>query len=463
MTSNLFEEYLEWQPRTKIELVDGQLIVGNSLSGSRLLCSQILQGWGAASAIALASESLWWESLTIAFGAPTVLNIDAIDADALRNWASEVNFTPEISQLTACKNRKRISIRQVLSYALFSLGMRGHQLGQSMGGGFVNRLGNNAFMPDILFYRGQGLNRLYEYYLDGPADLIVEFVLPNSENYDREIKRSHYQAYGVPEYWILDAELSSIEFLRLVDGVYQRQYLQEDGRYQVSSIPGLTFLPNKLWEIEDWQTYISETDLFEVHSSAPKIERIRPVAEGIDWSRGQLGFAPALLPVPITFEDYIYWCPETKFEFVDGKPYIGSREGIQGLIGMFLMTFGLVESVKLLHPRYWVEALLATRLTVQNNKEHKEQVWQLVHQAAKLLRSKYGATRLGVIGDLVKKEPLNFWSEITLVAWDLPTQTMRECYLAVSELSESPLIDLLDVEDATPMQQAAITSSLVEI
>jgi len=52
---------------------------------------------------------------------------------------------------------------------------------------------------------------------------------------------------------------------------------------------------------------------------------------------------------------------------------------------------------------------------------------------------------------------------ITLVAWDLPAQTMRECYLAVSELSESPLIDLLDVEDATPMQQAALTSSLVEI
>ncbi len=460
MTSNLFEEYIQWQPRTKIELVDGQLIVGNSLSGSRLLFSQILQGWGAISAVALATESLWWEALTIAFGAPTVSNIDAIDADALRNWASEVNFTPEISQLTDYTNRKRTSMRQVLSYALFSLGMRGHQLGQSMGGGFVNRLGNNGFMPDILFYRGQGLNRLYDYYLDGPADLVVEFVLPNSENYDREIKRSHYQAYGVPEYWIFDAE-SSIEFLRLVDGVYQPQQLTDDGRYQVSSIPGLTFLPNKLWEIEDWQTYIPETDLFEVDSSASKVERIRPIAEGIDWSRGQLGFAPAQFPVPITFEDYIYWCPETKFEFVDGKPYIGSREGIQGLIGMFLMTFGLVETVKLLHPRDWVEALLTTRLSVQNHQEYKGRVWQLVHQAARLLRSKYGATKLGVIG--LVESPLNFWSEITLVAWDLPADVMRESYLAVSELSDSPLIDLLDVKDATPMQQQAIASSLVEI
>jgi hypothetical protein len=170
MTDELFEEYLQWPPRTKIELVDGQLIVGNSLSGSRLLFSQILRGWGAISAVALAPESLWWQALTNSFGAPTVPNYDAIDANALRNWASEVIFTPDIPQLTACKNRRRADIRQVLINALFGLGMRGHQLGQSLGGGFVNRLGNNGFMPDILFYKGQGLNRLYDYYLDGPAE-----------------------------------------------------------------------------------------------------------------------------------------------------------------------------------------------------------------------------------------------------------------------------------------------------
>ena len=47
MTSDLFEEYLQWQPKTKIELVDGQLIVGNSLSGSRLLFTLLISQYSA--------------------------------------------------------------------------------------------------------------------------------------------------------------------------------------------------------------------------------------------------------------------------------------------------------------------------------------------------------------------------------------------------------------------------------
>jgi hypothetical protein len=67
-----------------------------------------------------------------------------------------------------------------------------------------------------------------------------------------------------------------------------------------------------------------------------------------------------------------------------------------------------IQIVYQLHPRFWVEALLARRFAVQNNQEYKSQVWQLVNEAAKLLREQYGATRLGIIGDLVKPEPLNF-------------------------------------------------------
>lgn len=460
MTSELLEEYLQWQAKPKIELVDGQLIIGKNLSGSRLLFNQILRGWGALSAVALAPQQWWWEALSLAFGAPVVPDLNAIDASALRNWASGITFTPQVDKLTERRGRKCSNIQQTLYMALF--GLRPIQLGESLGRGFVNRLGANAFMPDILFYKAQGLNRIYDYYLDGAAELIIEFVTPGYESYDREIKRSYYQAAGVPEYWLFDVEQENIEFLRLEGGVYQPQQLS-NGRYEVSSIPGLTFLPAKLWEAADDFTYLSENDLFEVMSDAPRAGHIKPIGEGIDWSRGKLGFAPTLEPVPITFEDYIYWCPEPKFEFMDGKPYIGSRDGIKGLTGMLLMTFGLVESVKLLHPIEWVEALLTTRFAVQNIQEYKVQVWQLVHQAATLLRTQYGASRLGVIGDLVKPEPLNFWAEITIVAWDLPSGLMGKPYLAVSDLSESFNLHLIDVEDATDIQLDAIASELVEI
>lgn len=48
-----FEDFTRCHPENKMELIDEQLVVGNSLVGSRLLLRQILQGWGAGAAIAL--------------------------------------------------------------------------------------------------------------------------------------------------------------------------------------------------------------------------------------------------------------------------------------------------------------------------------------------------------------------------------------------------------------------------
>lgn len=41
-----FEDITRHHPENKLELIGGQLIVGNSLAGSRLLLRQILQAWG---------------------------------------------------------------------------------------------------------------------------------------------------------------------------------------------------------------------------------------------------------------------------------------------------------------------------------------------------------------------------------------------------------------------------------
>lgn len=89
----------------------------------------------------------------------------------------------------------------------------------------------------------------------------------------------------------------------------------------------------------------------------------------------------------------------------------------------------------------------------------------MARQAASLLRSKYGVTRLGVIGDLVKPEPLNFWSEITLVVWDLAERKNYEIYQDLSNLSNEPDINLVEADSkyATVAQQQQIAQSLVEI
>lgn len=129
------------------------------------------------------------------------------------------------------------------------------------------------------------------------------------------------------------------------------------------------------------------------------------------------------------------------------------------------MTFGIASAVKVLPPEAWVKALLETEAFYQGDTERKAAWWKLAHQAAAMLREKYGVTRLGVIGDLVKPEPLNFWSEITLVAWDLPDNKDYEIFQELSNLSKEPRIELLEPESGytTKVQQEAITHELVEI
>ena len=103
---------------------------------------------------------------------------------------------------------------------------------------------------------------------------------------------------------------------------------------------------------------------------------------------------------------------------------IGGREGIKGLTGMLLITFGLISVIKLAHPRDWLAALLQAR-TRTINATHKAHEWQLAHQTAEFLHSHYNISRIAVAGDIVASEPLNFWSELVLVVWELQESSDR--------------------------------------
>lgn len=459
------DEYLAWSPGSKIELVNGQLIVGDSLTHSLLLLSQILRGWGVEAVVALAPEELWWQALSHTFAAPAIASLDELDVAAMQLWAAQSKIDPEIPQHHGSWRWAYSQLRQNLSIAMFSLGMRYEKLGQSLGSGFVNRLSEHGFMPDILFYRGQPRNRLYEYYLEGAAEVIVEFIQPGCEDYVRTVKRAHYKASGVPEYWILAPACEQIELLRLTEGGYQRQTPDAAGRYAVSSIPGLTFFPDRLWLTQEKRGYPPEEAWFEVAADALLLDKVPAMGEGVDWSRGLLKFPITIKPTAIAFEDYIYWCPEAKFEFVDGRPDIGGRQGIKGLTGMLLMTFGVMEVVKLAHPREWVAALLQLRARA-NDSHHKAQWWKLARETATFLRNHYHINRIAVAGDLVANEPLNFWSELVLVVWGLPENDTHYTspQLIVHQLSEQPCIRLVDADkDSTSAETQLLQQGLVEL
>ena len=67
--------------------------------------------------------------------------------------------------------------------------------------------------PDLAFVATNRIDRIKPGYVDGPPDLAVEIVSPDSVDRDYEEKRRRYEAAGVLEYWIIDPLESTATFL----------------------------------------------------------------------------------------------------------------------------------------------------------------------------------------------------------------------------------------------------------
>lgn len=59
-------------------------------------------------------------------------------------------------------------------------------------------------VPDLMFFTAPNRKRIHPTFVDGPPDLVIEIVSPDSQNRDRREKYLEYEAGGVREYWIID-------------------------------------------------------------------------------------------------------------------------------------------------------------------------------------------------------------------------------------------------------------------
>lgn len=459
--SDVFDRFLAEGPESKLELIGGQLIVGNSLAGSRYLLNEILAGWGLRAALPLAPEHGWWEALTTAFH-PNPHPHTLAEWEA---WATHVEYESAVAPVGPRFDADHHAAYQRLMLALYANLERG-QLGRCLGRDFVMRLGDDAFTPDLLVVGRERLAYLNPAYLDGPADIVIEILMPGHEAQDTQFKRQAYARGGVPEYWVVNVASQFVEFLRLTDGDYRPQLVDADGKYRPACLPGLACAPERLWDEDDMPAFLDGPSVVEIE--VPALQPLPREDSGADDSLGwdSLPFEPriGLLPQRIGFNQFMAWCPEAKFEGIEGRwPIISGRLGTRNVLGMLLMTFGLAETVKLSHPMAWIAALVAEEKARQRDVERRAEWWALARQAAALLRTRFGVTRLGVIGDLTRAAPLNFWSDLTLVTWDLPHETQYAAWKAVYELFQEPVMDLIDSEHVTPAQQQAIANELVEL
>lgn len=126
------------------------------------------------------------------------------------------------------------------------------------------------------------------------------------------------------------------------------------------------------------------------------------------------------------------------------------------------MTFGMEEAVKLLQPRAWVAALCDEEADRQADAARRDAWWSTARRAAEVLRERFGAKRVVVIGDLVRPEPLHYWSELTLVTWGMDREA-RDLYQALDALPHAPRIDVRAAEEASPRQQVALQREALKL
>jgi len=162
------------------------------------------------------------------------------DEDTLAEWVDGevVMYSP------ASKRHQDITS---FLYEVIRAYVRPRRLGEIVQAPFQMKL-ERGWEPDLLFVASEHLDRLKETYLDGPADLVVEIVSPDSMGRDRGDKFYEYARGGVPEYWLIDPQMEWVEFYYLEEERYRLAFSGKEGEYHALTLPSFWLRVEWLWQ-----------------------------------------------------------------------------------------------------------------------------------------------------------------------------------------------------------------------
>lgn len=109
---------------------------------------------------------------------------------------------------------------------------------------------SNSREPDLLFVARANLERFGDAKLEGPADLVVEIISPESERRDTVDKLREYAEEGVSEYWIVDSRAGKERALFYVlddNGRYRRVQPDRNGVYTSTVLQDFWLNTKWLW------------------------------------------------------------------------------------------------------------------------------------------------------------------------------------------------------------------------
>lgn len=162
-------------------------------------------------------------------------------------WAEWVNGEVIILSPASARHQQLATFLTTLMHFFVDV----HQLGVVLTPPFQMKTGPDlpGREPDILFIAREHLARLHDTYLEGPADLVVEIISPDSRGRDRGEKFYEYEQGGVREYWLLDYLRRQAEFYqRGADGIFRLVPVGEDGIYRSAVLEGLWLKVEWLWK-----------------------------------------------------------------------------------------------------------------------------------------------------------------------------------------------------------------------
>lgn len=127
--------------------------------------------------------------------------------------------------------------------------VEGTESGEVLSEPFVMKTGPDlpGRSPDLMFVASTNQQRLQTLFLEGPADLVIEVLSPESRGRDRGDKYYEYESGEVREYWLLDPYRKSAEFYVLAEGRFQPLFPDGDGVYTSKVLPELWFRVSEFW------------------------------------------------------------------------------------------------------------------------------------------------------------------------------------------------------------------------
>ncbi len=412
------QDFFAELPDRRIELIDDQFIVGASLEGSRRLLKILLETWGGNAALSLTpTVTPWVKALNLAYGFsyPTEEKISEAELKSNLSAPAKIELKPMMGN-----DSRSLALASELNMVLFP-----EKVLKTFGRDFANKLGEDALSPNGMIIHNQS-QTLYHYYLDGTSDIAYEFIReenPLTRQYDI------YLQNGLSELWEFNIVTGQVRTFSFGFHKYINEFSGDCGIISSTSIPELNIEVVQGWNQWSYRNHKIETFRL-VSAPNNQLQHKNREKNGIGWD--SFAFAPIidLEPFPITFNEFISWTGETKFEFYDGRLSVGTPDGTRNIFGELLMTFGLVEAVKLMPPIFWMNAINERFHQLNQQETIKQTMWENARQAAQILRDKFNFTEIAVAGDLVNDSPPGLWSKTTLV---FPELKRRPDYFEIYE------------------------------